>query len=64
MREHHSTLILRHLRRHGSIDPLQALELFNCFRLAARIHDLRGQGHDIRTIQSGRSLAVYKLRRD
>jgi len=35
------TQILEHLKEHGSITPLEALRLFGCFRLAARIHELR-----------------------
>jgi len=41
-------LILEHLRR-GPITAVQALNLYGCFRLAARINDLRKQGYDIRT---------------
>lgn len=43
--------ILDLLRERGplGITPLEALEEARCFRLAARIKDLREQGHDIRT---------------
>ena len=40
--------ILSHLKR-GPITPLDALERYGCFRLAARINDLRGRGHRIET---------------
>ena len=40
--------ILQHLKR-GPITQLQAFELYGCWRLAARVHDLRGKGHDIQT---------------
>ena len=39
--------ILAHLKKGKTITPLEALKLFGCFRLAARIHDLRMDGHDI-----------------
>ena len=38
--------ILSHLKR-GPITPLDALERYGCFRLAARIRDLRDAGHKI-----------------
>lgn len=41
--------VLRHLKRYGSITPLNALELFGCFRLAAVILRLRKEGHKIDT---------------
>lgn len=35
---------------HGErLTPMQALDRFGCFRLAARIHDLKEQGHPITT---------------
>lgn len=39
--------ILRYLQIHGSITPLDALELYGCMRLGARIYDLRKAGHSI-----------------
>jgi hypothetical protein len=41
--------ILNHLRNFGSITPIVALRKFGCFRLAARINDLRNQGFPIET---------------
>ena len=41
--------ILSYLKRHRTITPLQALDRCDCFRLAARIYDLRLQGHHIIT---------------
>ena len=40
--------ILEHLQKHRSITPLDALNLYGCFRLAARIHELRRHGIDIK----------------
>ena len=42
--------ILRYLMTHRrGITPIDALEKFGCFRLSARISDLRELGYDIRT---------------
>ena len=41
--------ILKHLIRYGQITSLQAINNFNCTRLAARIADLKEKGIDIET---------------
>lgn len=41
--------ILTHLKRFGSIEPLTALREYGCYRLGARIADLRKDGYDIIT---------------
>jgi len=41
-----SNQILSHLKK-SSITPIEALTLYGCFRLAARIYDLKESGHDI-----------------
>lgn len=57
--------ILAHLKRGTSITAMGALRLYGCFRLAARIHDLRADGNDIVTIKEptddGKYIARYKL---
>lgn len=55
--------ILAALRR-GPLTPLDALERFGCFRLAARVRDLRLQGHTILTEtaeSNGKAFARYRL---
>ena len=55
--------ILSHLKR-GPITPLDALDRYGCFRLAARIADLRGAGHPIKTEwveRQGKRFARYRL---
>lgn len=55
--------ILNHLKR-KPITALEALMLFNCFRLAARIKDLRDMGNNIitKTIErNGKKFAQYIL---
>lgn len=39
--------ILEYMQRNGGITPAEAYEHIGCLRLAARIHDLRVDGHDI-----------------
>lgn len=50
----------------GPVTAVDALEQCGCFRLAARIMDLRAQGHDIETITTttttGKHIAQYQLR--
>lgn len=45
----HNADILNHMEKYGSITPLEALNLYGCFRLSGRIYDLRKQGIPIRT---------------
>lgn len=42
----HNAQILEHLKSGESITPLDALRMFGCFRLGARIWDLRHGVHD------------------
>lgn len=44
-------LILEYLRDHVGITPKDAIENFGCYRLSARIADLRQMGYKIETIQ-------------
>lgn len=63
MRDSQAHRILNHLKKR-SITSIQALEKFDCFRLAARIADLRASGHKINTEivkQGGKRFAKYTL---
>lgn len=42
--------VLNHLKSKKSITSMQAFELYGCTRLAAKIHDLRKAGYDIRNV--------------
>ena len=57
--------ILNYLESGKSLNPMEALIQFGCFRLAARIGDLRKEGHDIHTEmyseENGKKYAVYSL---
>lgn len=60
-------LILAHLQKGVSITPIEALQLYGCFRLSARIFDLKDAGHKIRTdiVQRGKKkFASYSLEKD
>jgi len=48
----------------GGITPIDALNLYGCFRLGARIWDLRDKGHDTKTeiiTKNGKNFAMYHL---
>jgi hypothetical protein len=57
--------ILMALKRGEKITPLFALNEFKCFRLSARIENLRKQGYSIRTemieTESGKRVAEYSM---
>lgn len=48
MKQNQADMILRYLEEYGSITQAEAVREFGCYRLSARIFDLREQGHDIR----------------
>lgn len=58
--------ILDHLIEKRTINPLQALSLYGCFRLSARIFDLKERGiniekHTEKDRTTGKEYAVYTL---
>lgn len=57
--------ILNYLKRGHRMTPMDALELFGCFRLAARVYDLRQEGHNISKqiieLSNGVNVAEYYL---
>lgn len=61
-----SELILDHLKAGHVITQMDALKIAGCFRLAARIFDLRAQGHNIEMVpvhlDNGKYIASYKLK--
>ena len=58
--------ILAHLKAGNSLTPIDALNLFGCFRLSARIKDLRDSGYEIDTDYPScvdrKRYAVYTLK--
>lgn len=63
--ESQNAKILSWLENGNKITALEALQLFGCFRLASRVHDLRERGHNITKemiIQpNGKRVAQYSL---
>ena len=56
--------ILGYLKRHKTITAIQALDAIGCFRLAARVQELRDSGHKIATewVRKGeKRFARYRL---
>ena len=60
-----NAMILNFLESGGSLTPIEALEKFQCFRLAARMNDLRKKGYVIETEilkdDNGKSYASYSI---
>jgi len=57
--------ILAALQDGKAVTPIDALRDYGCFRLSARIKDLRDAGHDIETLteaKNGKRYARYVLR--
>ena len=59
-------MILKHLKRGGSLTPASAMHLFEIDRLAARVLELRECGHRIKTARiplsrGGGYVAQYSL---
>lgn len=59
-------MILEYLQKYGEITAIEALTAIGCFRLAARIADLRADGHNIITdmTKGKKSYAIYKLKEE
>ena len=60
-----NAVILKYLRAGNAITGLDALNLFGCFRLAARVYDLRGKGFVIDSVmvnRAGKNVALYSLK--
>ena len=55
--------ILAYMQEGHRITPIEALKLFNCFRLGARIADLKEGGHEIKSefvkTESGKRVKSY-----
>lgn len=57
--------ILKYLQEGNGITPIDALNLFGCFRLGARIADIKKLGYDVVTemvtVADGKRVARYYL---
>ena len=57
-------MIRAHLQSGRDLTPIDALNYYGCFRLAARIKELRNQGLPIETLteqRDGKTWAKYRL---
>jgi hypothetical protein len=57
-------MIRAHLQSGRDLSPIDALNHYGCFRLAARIKELRNQGLPIQTLteqRNGKAWAKYRL---
>ena len=54
-----SKQILNYLKKGYSLSSLEALHKFGCFRLAARIYDLRCAGHEIEVERVGEGATAW-----
>jgi hypothetical protein len=57
-------MIRAHLQSGRDLSPIDALNHYGCFRLAARIKELRNQGLPIETLteqRNGKAWAKYRL---
>jgi hypothetical protein len=58
--------ILDYLKQGGSLTPMDALKMFGCLRLGARIADIKGMGYLVHTEmvhdrRTGKRYASYSL---
>lgn len=66
MRKSQNALILKALLHGARLTPIDALNRFGCFRLGARIADLKKAGHKIKTrivSKGNKRFAEYSLER-
>jgi hypothetical protein len=60
-----NSLIIKHLQAGKKLTGLEALEMFDCFRLPARVFDLIERGHNIEGVKiktkSGKYVKQYHL---
>lgn len=68
-KQSHKALILEHLKAHGCITAAEAISKFKCYRLAARIADLRKAGYNIITDSKDSdgnavNYAIYRLKEE
>lgn len=57
--------ILNHLTQGNTLTAYEALNRFKCFRLAARVNQLKNKGHNIKSkrirVPSGANVSEYYL---
>jgi hypothetical protein len=65
MEKSQKSQVLSHLKHHGPLTPLRALGVYGIYRLAARVYELKQEGHNIETLihsdPKGKTYAEYRL---
>lgn len=64
MKQSQTVKILNHLKKGYKITPLEALKLFGCFRLGARIWELKKEGYKVASHlvkKNGKYVAEYEM---
>ena len=59
-----SNKILEHLQKGNTLTHMEALNLFGCFRLGARVYELKRLGHDIKSRMvkaNGKHFSEYRM---
>lgn len=63
--ETQNLMVLAHLKTGRELTPIEALKKYGCFRLAARVYELKQAGWPIycerRPIDNRRTIGVYSL---
>lgn len=61
--ENQTKMIKAHLDQGNSITAIEALDMFRCFRLASRMHELKESGYpfmkEMVKLDNGRAIAQY-----
>ena len=57
----HKEQVLKYLQSGKKLTPIDALNMFGCFRLGARICELRQKGYSIINESKFGSFAIYSL---
>ena len=55
--------ILAYLQSGRTLSPIEALNMFGCFRLGARVYDLKQEGHNIqmKLSRGDKKYAEYRI---
>lgn len=68
MTEAQNQQVLSYLKTGKVITPIQALDMFGCFRLSARIYELKDKGWPIHceriAVESGKIVGHYSMTQD
>lgn len=60
-RKTQNQMVWEYMVRYGSITQQEAIDAFDCYRLAARIADLKAIGKNIETVKTKDYWAAYRI---